>query len=371
MCFNVAKIDILVSVTQIPTGTEWNLSQCDDYLDIVNDDKDGIAAFDFTAIQNDIQTNYLPAIGTYTVSYYRTESEFLSEINPITSIDNYRNIGSPNTQKIWIRVDSTLDNSCYGFAIINLIVESLPDINSNEDHSQDQLVCTNDPAYTVTLDAGIQDGFPTSNYTYIWSKDGVVLPDTTPTIIVNSAGIYTVEVSTLLDCSRTRTIKVTASDIATITTIDIKDLTDTNTVTINATGPGKYEYSLGDVSGPYQTSNIFNNVPSGIHDVFINDINGCGTVSKTISVIGVPKFFTPNNDTYNDFWNVKGINSNFNPNSTIYIFDRYGKLLKQLNPLSQGWDGTFNGAPLPSDDYWYTIKLEDGREAKGHFSLKR
>ena len=57
--------------------------------------------------------------------------------------------------------------------------------------------------------------------------------------------------------------------------------------------------------------------------------------------------------------------------SIIYIFNRYGKLLKELNPNSLGWDGTFNGLPLPADDYWYTIKLEDNREVKGHFSIKR
>jgi gliding motility-associated-like protein len=48
-----------------------------------------------------------------------------------------------------------------------------------------------------------------------------------------------------------------------------------------------------------------------------------------------------------------------------------GKLLKQLSPYSKGWDGTFFGNPLPSDDYWFTVKLEDGRESRGHFSLKR
>jgi gliding motility-associated-like protein len=105
--------------------------------------------------------------------------------------------------------------------------------------------------------------------------------------------------------------------------------------------------------------------------VYVNDTNGCGIVSRTISVIGVPKYFTPNNDGVNDFWNVKGINDRFNAKTTIYIFDRYGKLLKQINPAGPGWDGTFIGAPLPSDDYWYTIKLEDGRQTKGHFSLKR
>jgi len=61
-----------------------------------------------------------------------------------------------------------------------------------------------------------------------------------------------------------------------------------------------------------------------------------------------------------------------NCGQSIYIYDRYGKLIKQWVPSSsEGWDGTFNGSPLPGDDYWYTLKLEDGREAKGHFSLKR
>lgn len=94
-------------------------------------------------------------------------------------------------------------------------------------------------------------------------------------------------------------------------------------------------------------------------------------MSQTIAVIGIPKFFTPNGDGQNDYWNVKGVSVNFNANSTIYIYDRYGKLLKQITASSQGWDGTFTGQPLLSDDYWYTIQLDDGREAKGHFSLKR
>jgi gliding motility-associated-like protein len=116
---------------------------------------------------------------------------------------------------------------------------------------------------------------------------------------------------------------------------------------------------------------LFTNVPAGIHDVFINDKNGCGIISQTIAVVGLPKFFTPNNDGYNDYWKVKGVNATFNSNSIIYIYDRYGKLLKQIIPSSEGWDGTYNGSALPADDYWYTIKLDDGREAKGHFSLKR
>lgn len=368
-CFSVAQIDLKISATSIPNTFQKTFETCDDYIDSLNDDKDGIATFDLSSVATDIN-NILP-VGNYTINYYQNQADALSQLNGINDITNYRN-SSPNSQQIWIRVDSTLDNACFGIGpYIKLIVNPKPKIDTNEDHSQDQLVCSNVPTFFVTLSAGIQDGSPATDYSYIWSKDRVVLPYTTPTIIVNAEGDYTVEVSTLFGCSSTRNIKVTASDIATITTIAIVDFTDINSVTINVTGKGLYEYSLDDPSGPYQTSNVFNNVPSGIHDVFINDINGCGTVSKTISVIGVPKYFTPNGDGSNDYWNVKGINANFNTNSIIYIFDRYGKLLKQLIPTSQGWDGTFNGAPLPSDDYWYTINLEDGREAKGHFSLKR
>ena len=61
----------------------------------------------------------------------------------------------------------------------------------------------------------------------------------------------------------------------------------------------------------------------------------------------------------------------YNYKSEIFIFDRFGKLLKQIGTTGAGWDGTFNGQQMPADDYWYAIKFEDGRSAKGHFTLKR
>ena len=72
-----------------------------------------------------------------------------------------------------------------------------------------------------------------------------------------------------------------------------------------------------------------------------------------------------------DTWQVAGVSGAFQPNSKILIYDRYGKLLKQLNPSSKGWDGTLNGKVLPNDDYWFAVKLQDGRIFKNHFSLKR
>lgn len=371
-CASIVQINLIVSTTQIPASFLRTFSTCDD-LGATNDDTDGLATFDFSSVATDILAILPSSSSAYSIKFYKNEADALSENDEITNTSNYSNTGYPNEQKIWVRVESTSDNSCYGLSPrVTLTVNPKPNINTNADLDENELVCSNLPTFFVRLDSGILDGTPTTDYTYIWTKDNIVLTnETSSTLEVNTPGEYTVAVSSFSGCSRIRTIKVTASDIAEITSISIVDLSDVNSITVNATGQGQYEYSLDAPSGPFQDSNFFDNVTAGIHEVYINDKNGCGTVSKTIAVIGVPKFFTPNGDGYNDYWNVKGVNENFNENSIIYIFDRYGKLLKQIVPSRQGWDGTFSGLPLPSDDYWYSIKLEDGREAKGHFSLKR
>ena len=121
----------------------------------------------------------------------------------------------------------------------------------------------------------------------------------------------------------------------------------------------------------HQDSNVFEDISPGLYTVYVRDKNDCGITDELVSVIGFPKFFTPNNDGTNDFWQVRGINNQFQANSLIFIFDRYGKLLTKLNPLSSGWDGTYNGANMPASDYWFKVELEDGRTFTSHFSLKR
>ncbi|TBX66166.1 T9SS type B sorting domain-containing protein, partial [Flavobacterium silvisoli] len=123
---------------------------------------------------------------------------------------------------------------------------------------------------------------------------------------------------------------------------------------------------------------IFENVSLGEHTVYVWDVrdpNGysCGVeMIKDIQTIDYPHYFTPNGDGYHDHWNISGLHDQ--PGAKIYIFDRYGKLLKQLSPLSAGWDGTYNGHLMPSDDYWFTVDFAEGsgmRQFKAHFSLKR
>lgn len=373
-CFAAAQLNLVVSTTQIDPSFKRSFALCDDFIESLSSDTDGITEFNFSSVTAEIEA-LLPASGAnYSIKYYANEIDAFAEINAITNTSNFRNT-IPNEQNIWVRVDSDLDNSCFGIGpFVSLKVNSKPVIDINNDKSADQFVCSNLPSFFVTLDAGIIGNLSASTYTYIWSKDDSIIPgETNETLKVNEAGKYTVEVFTKDDnsCSRIRTINVSASDVAHLNSVSISDLSDFNTVEVNVSGAGNYEYSLDDANGSFQDSNFFDNVKPGIHELYVNDKNNCGKISKTIAVLGIPKFFTPNNDGHNDYWNILGVNETLNSGTKIFIFDRFGKLIKQITALGSGWDGTFTGSPMPADDYWYSIQLENGREVKGHFSLVR
>ena len=143
------------------------------------------------------------------------------------------------------------------------------------------------------------------------------------------------------------------------------------TITVTAEGLGTYEFQLD--GGPFQLEEVFTGVTPGGHTVTIRDVNGCGSVVVQVGVVDYPRFMTPNQDGYHDTWNIIGI-ADADPTAKIYIFDRTGKLLKQISPTGEGWDGTFNGNPLPSSDYWFLVEYtEEGaqRQFRGHFTLKR
>ncbi|MDR7209054.1 T9SS type B sorting domain-containing protein [Flavobacterium piscis] len=271
---------------------------------------------------------------------------------------------SSTSKTLFIRAENK--DGCYGTGQFDLVVEPTPKINPLEN----MIICEGTASPSVILDAGILAPDIASDFSYLWSTNEI-----TPTITVAKEGEYTVIVKNKYGCTATHKSIVSLSYTARINNIIVNDILSLNNVMIEVANPSNYQYMIKFENGtttPFQSSPIFINMPGGFHEIIIENIDGCGQIRENISVLDAPAFFTPNNDGYNDYWNVKGVNTPFYTNSMINIFDRYGKLIKQMVPLSnEGWDGNFNGFPLPSDDYWYTIKLEDGREGKGHFSLKR
>lgn len=124
--------------------------------------------------------------------------------------------------------------------------------------------------------------------------------------------------------------------------------------------------------GEFQASNEFYDVGSGAHYITARGISGnCGVAVIEVVVLKHPKYFTPNKDGYNETWTIPDLLDH--PEARISIFDRYGKLIKLMKP-TDGWDGTFNGREMPSDDYWFGVSFEqDGvpKEFKSHFTLRR
>jgi gliding motility-associated-like protein len=325
---------------------------CDDEANPVL--QNGIFSFDTSTFQNTI-------LGTQTGM---TVNYFDSNNNPLTS--PLPNPFTTATQNIRVEVINPINTACKAIKNIPFVVNPVPKINL----TGTELICSDNPSFTKIIDSGLVDPTTSTNFTYKWYKNGIQISTATSySLTVNSEGLYTVEVKNAQNCTRTRTITVTASNIATIENVMIRDLSDENSVEILVSGLGEYVYSLDAIN--YQTSGVFVNMESGIYTVYVKDLKNCGIATQDISVLGIPKFFTPNDDGFNDFWNIKGNNSNFNSKTTINIFDRYGKLLKQFNATSQGWNGKFNNEMQPADDYWFVIELADGRTSKGHFALKR
>ena len=175
-------------------------------------------------------------------------------------------------------------------------------------------------------------------------------------------------------CTAQRTVEVILSAPPSISDILVEDLSASNRVTVETQASGNFEYALND--GAFQSSPVFEGVPAGSHQVRMRDALGCGEITETITVVGYLPFFTPNGDGQHDRWHIRGIETLTDP--VVHIFDRYGKLLKQMDGTSAGWDGTFRGRLLPGADYWFRLTYTDSngqrveaRYLNAHFALKR
>jgi len=209
---------------------------------------------------------------------------------------------------------------------------------------------------TATLDAAVP------GMSYLWSTD-----EKTQKITVSTSGIYTVDVTSPApeNCTSRKKITVVEHNVPEIDRVVVNE----TTVVIYLKQEEVYfEYSIDGIN--YQSSNVFFNAQSGLQTAYVREINFCSRATLPFIVLIAPKFFTPNGDSYNDFWEVKGL-INY-PQAEVSIFDRYGKLISVLNATKRSWDGMLNKSPLPADDYWYVLKIDETTpEKRGHFSLKR
>lgn len=333
---------------------------------------DGVFEFDLTtlAIRNQVLNGQNPDTN-FTLTFFTSlaAANNTSAI-PIANPAGYQN-DNPFADSVWIKVsNNTITNPCFAVVELKLIINPLPNIQLNPEY----FICEDYETGTLLNPATLNTGLTASNYIFEWTLDGNPYGGNTSSITTSQIGDYTVKVTnTNTNCINTFASKV--SKYAPYIEITFSDAFDNATfVSVNVLGfgSGNYEYQIDD--SLFQDSNIFNNVAAGDHIISVRDKNGhCNPAPINAVIINYPKFFTPNGDGINDTWNITHLLST-NSSAPIFIFDRYGKLIKEITPSTDGWNGMFNGQPLPSTDYWFTVDYSEKGTAKifkSHFTLKR
>ncbi|MDC3274862.1 T9SS type B sorting domain-containing protein [Flavobacteriaceae bacterium] len=254
-------------------------------------------------------------------------------------------------------------------------------VNPNTNFSVDDIVICDGSSQLIQLN--MEDS--SSSFNYTWTlPDSTIVNTLQPELDVAQIGVYNISVTNLNgSCFFSQPFEVFESEGPSISmdNITIVEGTSNNSITIDeaALGSANYEFKLIDENGNlvsgYQDIGYFGQLTGGFYSLYVRDELRCEEVVITVPVLYIMNFFTPNGDGFNDTWKIKGIRSNNYNFSKISVFDRYGKLLKNMTINSNFWDGTYNGVLMPTNDYWYSIELTkiDGTHfvRQGHFTLRR
>ncbi|MEP0265110.1 T9SS type B sorting domain-containing protein [Dokdonia sp.] len=219
-------------------------------------------------------------------------------------------------------------------------------------------------------------------FSWIQMVNGAALEiSSTRNVTITESGTYRLDVITevpieegIITCDSSHTFTVSVSEAPVIEDLNVSIQNLNVSINVAVSGIGDYEYSIVSPDGPYQDSPVFTNLGISDVEVFVRDRNGCGIDSASLNAdidLGFPKYFTPNGDGINDYWQVRGIVVRGETITRIEVYDRYGKRITSFSPRSMGWDGTFNGRRLLDAGFWYKAFTLSNQVLVGHFALRR
>lgn len=282
-------------------------------------------------------------------------------------LDSGGNIFNPNIDKEGVYKYIVTDRFC---GSITSTVKVIKNNKPNAGIGKSIAICEfSEPINLFELLEGNPDNngkwsFSSSNATVINTLVGGIFNPKT-----NSSGkyIYTVDNGNCGIDKAEINVEVLKDNPLNNVVIKVNDFSSrNNSIQVFVASEREYEYSLDGIN--YQLSSVFNQVKGGNQTVYVRGVDGCEFYKETVFVKTYPTFFTPNNDGNNDFWRL----NNFpNIKYQLYIYTRFGKLIKEI-PSSIGfWDGTYQGKNLESSDYWFKVVTEKGEVFYGNFSLLR
>lgn len=176
-------------------------------------------------------------------------------------------------------------------------------------------------------------------------------------------GTYEIIVTDSKGCTVTHSVTITEPEAIEISleTIDpyCPDSYD-GSITSTVTG-GTPPYSLLWSTGDHDFS--ISGLSAGNYSLTVTDENLCTSeISSTLHnqqefCVTVPDIITPNNDGFNDLWEIEGIQ--YYPDAIVDVYDRWGKRVFHSVGYEERWDGIFNSKELPMDSYHYVIRLNN------------
>lgn len=309
----------------------------------------GFSIFDLSQLENDITSGQ----SNVTLQFYDSGSNQILG----SQITNYTN-ATPYLENITATVFFNSNPRCLSTVNFDIKVKELPEVLIEEHYT----ICGSLPSLNLMV-ANNMD-----SYVWTYLNNNQIISNTNTASLVDE-GNYSLAIFEESDntvCSNLYFFNMTRSNLPTITDILINNFGN-NSLEVIANGSGILEYSIDGTN--YQNSNLFLNLSGGSYTVYARDKEGCGEDSQEANILDFPRYFTPNNDGYHDYWQISGITAD--TEAQIFIYDRFGKLLKTIEANDNGWDGNYNSNPLPSSTYWFEIVFSNGNKFKGYFALKR
>jgi len=324
------------------------------------------------ALCSETEAFQLSALGSGTIFEWSDNATFTNIIGNTTTLDLLPPIAEG---KYYVR---TILGNCE--AVDSILVDMgyvSFSVNAPQQH-----ICYGESASLI-----VQNLNPGSDLSYVWTPS---LPAEASQLV--SPGITTQYHVAVTDsrsgCSKDTTFTVQVTSIGVNAEIVGKDTLffgESTTLQANTTGNGNtftFEWSPSDgLSNPFAATTEAAPEENTIYTVTVTSENGC-TATDEAEVfyrgnlceepfIFVPKAFTPNNDSNNDFFIIRGVNI---VELEFVVWSRWGEKVYQTSDVNaQGWDGTYKGAELTPDSYaWYArVRCGNGAiyENKGDVTL--
>jgi gliding motility-associated-like protein len=124
------------------------------------------------------------------------------------------------------------------------------------------------------------------------------------------------------------------------------------------------------LTGPNNNLQPFVNPPNTTtFELKVTSTKGCTDFKNVLVTVlfqpEIPNTFTPNNDGYNDKWEIENLASY--PNALVEVYNTAGQVVFKSTGFYTPWDGTRNGMKLPVGTYYYVIHTRFNNVKKSGF----